>query len=215
MKNIKKHLFICLSLAFVVASCGVQKRLHNPGFYVQLNKNYKKENVAGNLTKAEKEVKTIESSTTLATLPVVEKEVASPSIVTTSNEITINNTATTYDIASTDESMAFPTTTPKKNLVQGNYSTASHSTMQSVQTKTKNLLKETRSVAGGAAATGGATLVLYVILCLFPLINLIPVYLTDGAVTMNFWLTLILDLLTVIGGIIFALLVVLGVVSIA
>jgi hypothetical protein len=59
-------------------------------------------------------------------------------------------------------------------------------------------------------------LIIMVILCLFPFINLIPVYLHDGkSVTLNFWLTLILDILFFLPGIIFALLVVLDVVNLA
>ena len=60
------------------------------------------------------------------------------------------------------------------------------------------------------------TLIIMVILCLFPFINLIPVYLHDGkSLTLNFWVTLILDCLFFLPGIIFALLVVLDVFSIA
>jgi uncharacterized membrane protein YqaE (UPF0057 family) len=56
--------------------------------------------------------------------------------------------------------------------------------------------------------------ILMVILCFFPFINLIPVYLHDGrSITMNFWLTLILDCLVFIPGIVFALLVILDIVD--
>lgn len=59
-------------------------------------------------------------------------------------------------------------------------------------------------------------LIIMVILCLFPFINLIPVYLHDGkSLTLNFWVTLILDCLFFLPGIIFALLVVLDVFSLA
>ena len=58
--------------------------------------------------------------------------------------------------------------------------------------------------------------ILWIILSLFPFINLIPVYLHDGKkVTANFIVTLILDLLFFLPGIIFALLVVLDVVNLA
>lgn len=58
--------------------------------------------------------------------------------------------------------------------------------------------------------------IIWIILCLFPFINLIPVYLHDGKkVTMNFILTLILDILFFIPGIIFALLIVLDIVNLA
>jgi hypothetical protein len=57
-------------------------------------------------------------------------------------------------------------------------------------------------------------LLILVILCLFPFINLIPVYLKDSKnITIHFWITLILDLLFFVPGIIFALLVVLDIVN--
>jgi hypothetical protein len=57
--------------------------------------------------------------------------------------------------------------------------------------------------------------ILMIILCLFPFINLIPVYLHDKDLTMNFLLTLLLDLLFFIPGIIFSILVVLDIVDLA
>lgn len=73
------------------------------------------------------------------------------------------------------------------------------------------------STARNTQRTGDSSkveLLIMVILCLFPFINLIPVYLHDKGVTLNFWLTLILDF-TLIGGVIFALLVILDIVNLA
>lgn len=82
--------------------------------------------------------------------------------------------------------------------------------------KTKDAKKEMKKTeSSNRAALSGGMLVLCVILCLFPFINLIPVYIHDGSVNMNFWLTLILDILFFLPGIIFSLLVVLDVVSLA
>jgi len=59
-----------------------------------------------------------------------------------------------------------------------------------------------------------ANLIIMIILCFFPFINLIPVYLHDGkSITLNFWITLIGDLLGFVPGIVFALLVVLDIVD--
>ncbi len=64
-----------------------------------------------------------------------------------------------------------------------------------------------------AKGSSDTNLIIMIILCLFIFINLIPVYLHDGkSITLNFWITLLLDF-TFIGGIIFALLVVLDVVD--
>ncbi len=61
----------------------------------------------------------------------------------------------------------------------------------------------------------GAKLVILVILCFFPFINLIPVYIHDGnKITLNFWITLLLCF-TLLGGIIFSLLVVLDVIDLS
>ena len=62
------------------------------------------------------------------------------------------------------------------------------------------------------ATDSDVKLVVMVILCLFPFINLIPVYIHDNDITLNFLITLLLDF-TIILGIIFALLVVLDVVD--
>jgi hypothetical protein len=59
-----------------------------------------------------------------------------------------------------------------------------------------------------------ANLIIMIILCFFPFINLIPVYLHDGkSITLNFWFTLIGDLLVFVPGIVFALLVVLDLID--
>jgi hypothetical protein len=63
--------------------------------------------------------------------------------------------------------------------------------------------------------TGELDFIIMVILCFFPFINLIPVYLHDNrAITLNFWITLILDCVLFVPGIIFALLVILNMVDI-
>ncbi len=72
--------------------------------------------------------------------------------------------------------------------------------------------KKPNSKGGG----GDVDLIILVILCFFPFINLIAMYLKDGkSITLNFWIDLILDCLFFLPGIIFALLVVLDVVNLA
>lgn len=80
-------------------------------------------------------------------------------------------------------------------------------TFKSVLLSAKNELKQKKN-----ADDSKVMLVLMVILCLFPFINLIPVYLHDNDLTANFWVTLLLDFLLIVG-VIFALLVVLDVVD--
>ncbi len=75
-----------------------------------------------------------------------------------------------------------------------------------VSTKVQNTRKAI------ARASGGDISVVEVILSLFPILCLIAVFMHDGGITINFWVDLILHL-TLIGEIIFALLVVLNILS--
>jgi hypothetical protein len=83
-------------------------------------------------------------------------------------------------------------------------------------TETKNKKNSERHLnTQRKGSLSGGTLVLCIILALFPLLCLIAVYIHDGkSITFNFWLTLILHL-TIIGAMIYALLVVLDVVDLA
>ncbi len=82
--------------------------------------------------------------------------------------------------------------------------------------KASSNIQQKNKVAKQAKGGGSDTnLILMVILCLFPIICLIAVYLHDSkAITLNFWITLLLHL-TIIGYVIFSLLVVLDVVNLA
>ncbi len=74
----------------------------------------------------------------------------------------------------------------------------------------KNLNKIKKS---GIAKTDDSVNILYLIMAFFPILCLIAVYLYDGQeLTTNFWVDLILHL-TIIGAMVFAVLVVLGLVS--
>ena len=59
-----------------------------------------------------------------------------------------------------------------------------------------------------------SNLILMIILCFLWFLNLIAIYMHDGGITLNFWITLLLDF-TVIGGVIFSLLVVLDVIDLS
>lgn len=75
-------------------------------------------------------------------------------------------------------------------------------------------LQFTNSFLSGAKGKSDGNFVLMIILCFFWWLNLIAVYMHDGGITTNFWITLLLDF-TYIGGVIFALLVVLDVVDLS
>lgn len=209
MKNITQYLFIALAIVFASSSCTVQKRLHNPGYHVQLNSKVKVDKSADKDLKVDEELALSETKTAETSLPELEAtEKVNPATLTVT-EIGSNFNA---DIASNDESMSFQkTNTSKRSLIQAKPMVEK----QPVQVEKKALKIDKKAEKNAAGnASGGVALVVLVILCLFPLINLIPVYITDGGITLNFWVTLILNL-TYIGAVIFSLLVVLGVVSLA
>ena len=110
----------------------------------------------------------------------------------------------------------------KKSIVKNNTSGNEHATAIVSKITTNNrtnkvTASEKHTAAKQSSKTANnsdANTVVLVILCLFPFINLIAIYLKDGkSFTMNFWLDLILDILFFLPGIIFALLVVLDVVN--
>lgn len=94
----------------------------------------------------------------------------------------------------------------------------SGATEQSVGEKDGSVVSSVKakqnSTKSNSSKGGSANTIVLVILSLFPILCLIAVYLHDGSITKNFWIDLILHL-TVIGEIIFALLVVLDVVNFA
>lgn len=212
MKNITQYLFVTLSILFVGSSCTVNKRLHNPGYHVQLNKKVKGEKPADQLVKADEQIAFTDVKTEETNLPTIEAPENSSAEIVATNEIATNYTS---DLASNDESISFQiTNSPKRSLIQAK-STVENQPVKVEKEAVKSSKKAKKNATSNSNnAAGGATLALLVILCLFPLINLIPVYITDGGITLNFWVTLILNL-TYIGAVIFSLLVVLGVISLA
>lgn len=212
MKKISKMTALFALSVVILASCTVQKRLHNPGFHVQFDKKFKNEkfNVAKK-TSEKNTVIAVENNTNqtfennqvevLKEL-VAENELANITIVETAN-----------DLATVENTVVAPTQKTAKKAIVSTQKTATPNVAKKQTSVAKLLTKTTTNSSSGSGAASGGLLVLFVILCLFPFINLIPVYLTDGGLTLNFWVTLILDILGALPGIIFALLVVLGVVS--
>lgn len=212
MKNITKFLLFTVSIAFVFSSCTVQKRLHNPGYHVQFNNNHKVGKTVDHSLKATEEIGLTQTNSTITILPALNQEVNETVAIETSNETTLNYEVDQSDIASNDESISFQIrSSQKSNWIQDNYTTIN----QPEKVNSKKIAQANKkSNAANASGAGGVALLVLVILCLFPLINLIPVYITDGGITLNFWVTLILNL-TYLGAVIFSLLVVLGIVSLA
>jgi len=81
-------------------------------------------------------------------------------------------------------------------------------------TKIADKVKSVKLFSKIKKVLGDTNTLVLVILSLFPILCLIAVYLKDGGITLNFWVDLLLHL-TVIGAMIFAILVVLDIVSLA
>ncbi|MCC6251393.1 MAG: hypothetical protein IT238_02885 [Bacteroidia bacterium] len=209
---------LCLFLiTALLASCGsyrgvtIVKRKHNPGYYVNVG-NHKSQKLV------QKEHKEVVSAT---------KQHASDRTVNNSNSkkesaestaLVMNETATTKTyqkeiqyLAST-QNYILPNSI--KSHITDNKLTAQKSTTQNIShiAAVKQLLKAKKEAQ---RAKGSTNTIVLVILSLFPILALIAIFLKDGRqITLNFWVDLILHL-TVIGYLIFALLVVLDIVNLA
>jgi uncharacterized membrane protein YqaE (UPF0057 family) len=202
----KKSILLLSVLALFLGACNstkngvAMKRKYNNGYYVSIK--HKQPGVAVKETIANnKSEKTAIKPITPALLPVSTQEVQPQFYASLKNNVA-----------------------PKKNEIK---TTTSHkeSTADIISkiasannAKVNNSAKKQRVTkqTSKAADNGGVDLVILIILCLFPFINLIAMYLKDGkSFTMNFWIDLILDVLFFLPGIIFALLVVLDVVNLA
>jgi uncharacterized membrane protein YqaE (UPF0057 family) len=212
MKKISKMTALFALSVVVLASCTVQKRLHNPGFHVQFDKKFKNEKF--NVAKKTSEKNTVIAVENNTNQTFENNQVEALKELVVANEVANTViTETVNDVAAVENTVVAPVQKTAKKVVSTTQKTVTQSVTKKQTSIAKLLTKTKANSASGSGKASGGTLVLFVILCLFPFINLIPVYLTDGSITMNFWVTLILDILGALPGIIFALLVVLGVVS--
>lgn len=204
----KTKLFLYASLVLILASCtgshGMMKRKYTKGYYVSNTKKSKAPksvDVKKTLTPDVKEFVTQQEikSNTVA----VEKQPGETNMQVPDRSF---NKATSQSATSTKNepgAKALANASNKEVKKQINFK-------QLVLTnKAKNKLIEHNN-----AANSDAKFIVMIILCLFPFINLIPVYIHDNGITLNFWVDLILCL-TLIGSVIFSLLVVLDVVNLA
>lgn len=200
-----KQFILPLLAVLLLGSCAnkfsLVKRKYNKGYYLDIagksskqdNKqektvalNTKKINTVSDNKEALAEIK----PSTIKTLPLVNL-----------NEAQANNSPAKQTVK---KNPALVTASANKNLIN---------TRVNIKTLA---LKNAESKTSAAKGDSGVSKIILIILCFFPFINLIPVYIHDGnKLTLNFLVTLLLDLLFFIPGIIFALLVVLDVVNLA
>lgn len=199
-----KKIILPLLAILLLASCSnklsVQKRKYNKGFYIAgIKGNSDKKNNEAVAHVKPSALKT-KSTNALPAEPTVEKEIVLAPI--TANDATEN--IKVYN--------------PVKKQSTSKHEAPVYASADKSLIETKTPLKKTSesktdiSKIKASKMDSGGRLVVEIILCFFWFLNLIAVYMHDKDITLNFWITLLLDLI-VIGGIIFSLLVVLDVVN--
>jgi len=192
-----KKLISLLALALVISSCGnkmtLLKRHYTKGYYIQHSNKSDNQTVVHTTSKE-----------------------APPDLVPVLAAVAKKNNSPAPELVAMIKK-------PASNLVQQKPTHQAHLTgHRSMQKPNVNRFSAPSIQKKASLETalkseqrkGDANLIVMVILAFFPILCLIAVYLHDGSVTTNFWIDLILHL-TVIGEIIFALLVVLDVVNFA
>ncbi|PKR79632.1 hypothetical protein CW751_14165 [Brumimicrobium salinarum] len=190
-----------------------------------MNKKQKTSQVAEKDGKQERKAKSYNTKGNVAEVPEVKKEEQTKDVNLNPSETKSKQVANVqkktveqqHKIVTVNKaaSQQSETKNADNNTVQNSWVASDYAqpNSQNVEgTEVVDSIQENTAARGGGS--GGVALLLLIILCLFPLINLIPVFITDGGITLNFWVTLILNL-TLIGAVIFSLLVVLGIVSLA
>lgn len=199
-----KKLALLLAIAGIaLSSCNgsytVAKRKYNKGFYVNRS--------SGNKTKNQdvahqKTNKPADLTKTQVVLPASNTEV---SIVATEN---INQPVKSFVVQDQPKSTK---SINNNESVQTLASANSNYVAKHVNFKKLEISKAENKAANKKGSD--TDLIIQIILALFPILCLIAVYLHDGkSITLNFWIDLLLHL-TVIGEVIFAILVVLDVID--
>jgi len=191
---------LSLLAVLLLGSCSnkfsLVKRKYNKGYYLDMSKN--------NSHKAHETEKALVLKTKKST---VSDQTAEPAKELSVSEIKSAPLIETKVAASVAKNNSAPK--ESKPLVA-----SAKKAMVEITKIIKPVGEKDNTFKSGKGDIDGNTIVM-IILCLFPFICLIPVYLHDGKkVTLNFWITLLLHL-TFVGYIIFALLVVLDVVNLA
>jgi hypothetical protein len=193
-----KKIITLLSIILIVSSCSnkfsLQKRKYNKGFYFASNHSKNNSSNTGKLNPQRL------NSKSYSQVKIEQQELEIASENNKNVELTVM-------------------TNPASAKIQPNLSEVSKNDLSLASNNIKHiqLNKLIRPMALPMAKKGGSdtNLIVLVILSLFPIICLIAVFLKDSkSITLNFWIDLLLHV-TLIGAIIFALLVVLDIVNLA
>jgi hypothetical protein len=199
----KNKIILPLIAIIFLSSCAnkfsLTKRKYTKGYYFASSKN-------NSSSKSEVDHKNgVVKNLQTKKVDLVVEPISNPEIISTNNNqpIIIANTPIKTNVNKHAGSNLTASADPKNNIA--------------VKTAIKPVANKKDNVTNSQNKGGDAdlNLVIMVILCLFPFINLIPVYLHDGKkFTLNFLITLLLDF-TWILGVIYALLVIFDVVDLA
>ena len=198
----KNKLLLYVTVVLILSSCagklGITKRRYTKGYFVSHQK-------GKHITKEESTAKN-DGKKQLTPLKetIFPTQTVSRTIKSESNFAIHNENLRMVTAKSTAK--------PKSNTLLTPVASASKMEIKKDLVVKPIVLPLEKAAGKTSASDDGVKLVIMVILCLFPFINLIPVYMHDGDFTLNFLITLLLDF-TLIGGVIFALLVVLDVVD--
>jgi len=203
---------VALSVVIFLSACSTSdnfsamKRKYRPGYYVEFGGNKKAQ-------------PTINKKETVITSNNKQKSTVAETLINTEKKeirtypLTASNTDKPYTATTSKDHWAKLTTAAKKiSGERSKHSVKSPSIFKKIiANKISKKIEKKHS-----SSNNDEMLILEIILCFFWVLNLIAIYLKDGkTITANFWITLILDLLFWIPGLIFSLLVVLDVINIA
>jgi len=197
---INKTIFSLIAVIFL-SSCAnkfsLTKRKYTKGYYFASSGNQNSEVKRDN-----------QKTLVVKNLPTKKTTLNSPEI---GNEYIKETAAVTFNK---------PEATKRKNNIQGTEknhlvtASAKHKKDITIRSVVKALAVNQPLSKGSKKGDADANLILMIILCLFPILALIAIYLHDGKkITLNFWVDLILHILFLYW--LFALLVILDVVDLA
>ncbi|MES2395691.1 MAG: hypothetical protein V4549_06795 [Bacteroidota bacterium] len=203
-----------LALIILLSACGssditVLKRKYNTGYYVSLG-NEKFEKNTSNLA-------ILKPHNNIPSTPIQKKETGFDETTTANTQQNDVN----YPLTAGNDDKLYISSENKTKNVESVKSTPTQgielniTPVNDLKLKKGQVSKVNKKINKLKAKAIDDETILLVILSIFPILALIAIYIKDGKkITLNFWVDLLLHL-TVIGYIIFALLVVLDIVSLA
>jgi hypothetical protein len=206
-------LFVSVLSSCVTNNISIVKRKYSSGYYVNVNHH---KNVNG--TPKANHLSNDLSLTSPQNIEKTPKKIEGPKLTVVESLLSDKETSGPKQnyTASTGKSNSILSTINKKQSITNHNSKIKFGEENIHELVDKNKISDTKiSKLLKAGHKTQAELILLVILSIFPLLALLAMYLKDGEeITMNFWVDLILHL-TVVGYIIFALLVVFDIVNLA